>query len=366
MIKFIPQYCLREIKHEFKDVAINQIKIFGLIAIKSKALLLEPSNSDAQKFIHYLVERTSAFLKEKFSVYVKKEVFNLISLIADFPVSSGDGQEHSKFGNFQRQVVFDRLEPSLKYVKKMHFPVKSRELKPQSNEAQNFLVIVEAFLNMAIITKNLKVLRHLYQIIRENKTTFEHTLKNSINIIVTQQINILPKEEFISCVSDFYSEFRNRTMDQSIVDNIRWAIAKKVIVRILETCSQDKLAELMVRWNPDLITVLKDTKFRDYCDKPQEFFNLVREKTFIMIFYEIMYRRLPIDVIKQTVHNKLFGESCAQNELTKMLIELATIGKKEPIEEFMSSCHTDIEKLLKAEDLSIDAALVEAEDVNSL
>ena len=186
LIKFIPQYCLREIKHEFKDVAINQIKIFGLIAIKSKALLLEPSNLDAQKFIHYLVERISAFLKEKFSVYVKKEVFNLISLIADFPVSSGDGQEHSRFGNFQRQVVFDRLEPSLKYVKKMHFPVKCRELKPKSNEAQNFLVIVEAFLNMAIITKNLKVLRHLYQIIRENKTTFEHTLKNSINIIVTQ------------------------------------------------------------------------------------------------------------------------------------------------------------------------------------
>ena len=186
LVKFIPQYCLREIKHEFKDVAINQIKIFGLIAIKSRALLLDPSNSDAQKFIHYLMERISAFLKEKFSVYVKKEVFNLISLIADFPVSSGDGQEHSRFGNFQRQVVLNRLEPSLKYVKKMNYPVKCREHKLKTNEAQNFLVIVEAFLNMAVITKNLKVLRHLYQIIRENKTTFEHTLKSSINIIVTQ------------------------------------------------------------------------------------------------------------------------------------------------------------------------------------
>lgn len=155
-------------------------------------------------------------------------------------------------------------------------------------------------------------------------------------------------------------------MDQSIVDNIRWAIAKKVIVRILETCSQEKLAELMVRWNPDLIGVLKDTKFRDYRDRPQEFFNLVREKTFIMIFYEIMYRRLSVDIIKKTVHNKLFGESCAQNELTNMLIEVATNGKKEPIEEFISCCNADVEKLLKAEDYSLDATLGEVEDVNSL
>jgi hypothetical protein len=49
----------------------------------------------------------------------------------------------------------------------------------------------------------------------------------------------------------------------------------------------------MVRWNADFIEVLRATKFEDYFDEPLEFFNLVREKTFIMIFYEIMYRRLP-------------------------------------------------------------------------
>ena len=51
--------------------------------------------------------------------------------------------------------------------------MKSRELRRNTNEAQNFHVIIEAFLNMAIITKNLKVLRELYQVIREHKTTFE-------------------------------------------------------------------------------------------------------------------------------------------------------------------------------------------------
>jgi hypothetical protein len=91
LVKYIPIHCQREIKHEFKDVAINQIRIFGLIAIKSKLLLMDSTSTDGQQFIAYLIKRISAFLKEKFSVYVKKEVFNLISLIADFPVSSGMG-----------------------------------------------------------------------------------------------------------------------------------------------------------------------------------------------------------------------------------------------------------------------------------
>ena len=78
---------------------------------------------------------------------------------------------------------------------------------------------------MAIITKNLKVFRHLYQIIREHETTFEQTLKNTIQIIVTQQINILPKEDFVARVSEFMVEFKNKSLDQSICDNIRWAIA---------------------------------------------------------------------------------------------------------------------------------------------
>jgi hypothetical protein len=46
-------------------------------------------------------------------------------------------------------------------------------------------VIIEAFLNMAVITKNLQLLRDLYSIIREQKTTFEGSLKSSLNIMIT-------------------------------------------------------------------------------------------------------------------------------------------------------------------------------------
>jgi hypothetical protein len=58
--------------------------------------------------------------------------------------------------------MLECLKHSLNYVKKSHFPLKTRLLKPHSNEAQNFHVLVEAYLNMAIITKNLSVLKSLY------------------------------------------------------------------------------------------------------------------------------------------------------------------------------------------------------------
>jgi hypothetical protein len=354
LIRHIPAYCTREIKHEFKDVAINQIKLLARIAVAARALLCDADNAEGQAFVQFLVDRIGAFLKEKFSVYVKKEVFNLLSLVADFPVGPVGG--HGRQGRLPPQRVFDRLEPSLNYVKRMHFPMKSRELRPQSNEAQNFLVIVEAFLNMAIITRNLKVLRHLYQIIREHKTSFEQTLKNSLNIIVTQQINALPKADFVTCVSEFMSEFRNRGMDHSVCDNIRWAIARKIIVRILETCSQEKLLEVMLHWNSDFVAVLKSTEFSDLQDQPLALFNLVREKTFVMVFYEIMFRRLPTQVIKETVHARIYGPDCSQNELSKLLIEVAARAKRERIDGFEACCGN-----ISSEDAPADPK----EDINS-
>jgi hypothetical protein len=137
-------------------------------------------------------------------------------------------------------------------------------------------------------------------------------LKNTLNIIVTQQINTLPKQEFIDACSGFLSDFQNRSLDQSIDDNIRWAIAKKIMVRIFETCSQEKLVDLVTTYNSEFMNILRDTKFEEYhFDSPHEFYNLVKEKTYIMVFYEIVYRRLPVKTVKEVIHRRLYGENSA-------------------------------------------------------
>ena len=139
-------------------------------------------NKEGQAFVQYVISCVNSYLKERFSVYVKKEVFNLISLISHLPVSSGSGY----MGQKQGETVYELLQPSLNYVKKLHFPLRSRDLSKQTNEAKNFQIMIESFLNMAIITKNLKVLRSLYNIISEPQTTFEPSLKSALHVIVTQ------------------------------------------------------------------------------------------------------------------------------------------------------------------------------------
>jgi len=87
----------------------------------------------------------------------------------------------------------------------------------------------------------------------------------------------------------------------------------------------------MLLWHPTFIAVLEQTDFSEFADQPIALFNFVREKTFIMVFYEIMYRRLPAQVIKEVFHRRIYGQECAENELSKSLIGVAAQAKKEHI-----------------------------------
>jgi hypothetical protein len=73
-------------------------------------------------------------------------------------------------------------------------------------------------------------------------------------------------------------------------------------------------------------------------------------------------------MIKETVHKKLYGENCEQNELTKTLIEIAATGKKEQIPELMSRCLEIMktEKDTKADENLSNVTHGEVKDLNSL
>ena len=47
----------------------------------------------------------------------------------------------------------------------------------------------------------------MYGIIRETKTTFESSLKRTLNIIISQHINTLPHQAFMHTVTSFFGEF---------------------------------------------------------------------------------------------------------------------------------------------------------------
>lgn len=50
-----------------------------------------------------------------------------------------------------------RLNDSIVNLQKHFFPIKSRELQKNSTQAINFNIVIEAFLDMLLLSKNLKV-----------------------------------------------------------------------------------------------------------------------------------------------------------------------------------------------------------------
>jgi len=79
-----------------------------------------------------MIDVICPYLKEKFSVYLKEVVFNLISFIGHIPFNSEKSSNYQKFT--LKETMLDKLMPSLKYVRKMHFPLKSRDLVHGTNE----------------------------------------------------------------------------------------------------------------------------------------------------------------------------------------------------------------------------------------
>ena len=63
-----------------------------------------------------------------------------------------------------------------------------------------------------------------------------------MNNIVKQTICAEPTfEKFTDQWSSFLDEFLESSTDESVDDNLRWAIASKILMKIFESCSVDYL-----------------------------------------------------------------------------------------------------------------------------
>ena len=104
----------------------------------------DATNKTGGVFIDHLCQISSLYLQDRFSVHLKKEVLNLIGLIYNFRTSKGE-------------YVHVRLNDSLINLKRQFFPLKTRDLAKNSFQATNFNVIIQAYLNLLLLSKNLKV-----------------------------------------------------------------------------------------------------------------------------------------------------------------------------------------------------------------
>ena len=61
---------------------------------------------------------------------------------------------------------------------------------------------------------------------------------------------------------------------------------------------------------------------------------LVREKTHVFLFLEVMVRRLDAETLKGQITQAIYGKQCQANELTKYLILTANDAKSQKIDSF--------------------------------
>ena len=147
----------------------------------------------------------------------------------------------------------------------------------------------------------------MYPVLREHKPAFfAERLKNTINNFIRNSILKTPAiADFMSIFDSFMDEFKDIGFDDSVDDNIRWALANKVISRVLEWCSLEQLEAVMLKYYKQF----QDALGRQFEPgmTPLERYLLVREKTHVFLFLETMVRRLDSDRVKGEVTKQLYG-----------------------------------------------------------
>jgi hypothetical protein len=126
------------------DAAQNQVRIYSFIINNCRSILQDHTNKTAGIFIDHLCSAASLFMQDRFSAHLKKEVLQLVGMIYNMRTSKGE-------------FVHVRLNDSIINLQRSFFPIKSRDLVKNSNEFANFNIIIEAFLNLLLLSKNLKV-----------------------------------------------------------------------------------------------------------------------------------------------------------------------------------------------------------------
>lgn len=120
------------------------MRIYSFIINNCRDVLQDHSNKTAGIFIDHLCSAASLFMQDRFSAHLKKEVLQLVGMIYNMRTSKGE-------------FVHVRLNDSLINLMRQFFPIKSRDLVKNSYEFTNFNIIIEAFLNLLLLSKNLKV-----------------------------------------------------------------------------------------------------------------------------------------------------------------------------------------------------------------
>ena len=262
-----------------------------------------------QEFYKHLVNVFRRLLDRDQPIAVKKEAFHLIALSWDY---------------FDLKL-FRAIKENLLQIQKDYFLPSTQGLS-LSKESSDFQIISKAFVEFFLRVPNLNTLELLYPLIREENSAYEQELKYVHNQFIQQG-------QYEKSFADLLGMFYDTNCENGIIDNLRWGIAKRILIPMINFCDEGMLEKLTIAHTHSLIGKIVENKFSEIYDMKEYLFRL-REKTFILMIFERIFEKLPSGAIKESIHKSLYGPGSQGNELTKQIISFCGKYRKERPEKY--------------------------------
>ncbi|CAG9330104.1 unnamed protein product [Blepharisma stoltei] len=248
---------------------------------------------------------------------IKREAINLIAMMWDY-----------------RMVIpnyWNEIKPLLMEVQSQHFLTGTQNLRP-GKETYEFESLIKGFFELIKATHHIDAVTLIFSLIREEDSGYEAELTHVLNTFIDDQITKEPLGTFQDSFRDFLTHFFNPNIDRNIKHNLRWGLAKRILLPMMDICDEEMLENLVIAHTHQLLGKLNE-KPGDAHDALDYFFKLM-EKRFVLLFFEKTYARLPSQRLKDNTHKALFGAGSQGNELTKQLINFCGKYRKEKPERF--------------------------------
>lgn len=249
-------------------------------------------------FFDHLVVLLERFMAPDQAFTVKKESFHLYAISWEY------------YG----PNIYNRVKPLFFEIQSQHFLPSTQNLQP-SKEANDFESMSRSFFELFHRIPCLTNLELLYPLIREDKSLYEKEL----NQITISLINKVVAEGYETTFQTLIEMFYDPNTDKGVIDNLRWGIAKRILIPMIDYADELMVEKLMIYCTKQMIGRITEIKFSEIYDSKEYLFRL-REKTWILLIFERFFAKLPSNRLKENVHKALYGPGSQGNELTKQII----------------------------------------------
>jgi len=305
------------IKFDLSDASDEVVNTFAkfyfvLLTKAAKQQFLQ-NKQTFRKYLHkFILQHLNP---RKSSIKTLIEIINLLGLYI-----SELGQDYATY----HEEIIEALES----VQSKYFPIKTSDLQDGSVEDVNFKLILTALMNMLLVTNRIELLKVLYSIIREKECSqkYERKLTDFCSKFVKGLVS-LPHTEHIKVFTNIFKIFLDRMVDDQLENNLRWQIMQRVGFFFLEEIPLNSLEEIMTKYSPDLEHIVTYDRFKEALTDFGGTIEVLQEKAIACGCFNIIYKRLPAETLKNKTSKKITGE-ITTTELHKVLIPPLHNGKR--------------------------------------